>query len=893
MTETLGPKAGTTRAKLTVFSGWAAFTLGAACLAGWITGLRTLASLRPEFIPMAPDTGLLFMALGAVLLSGAYKKGRGIGRSLAFVFAILASCYGALKSAETLLGVDLTFQSALFPDTERLGAIVLGRMSPVTGVLFFLSGLSLLLHLIGRLRRLPREAASGIGAVVFVAGGIAATGYLFGTPFLYGGATVPLAANTAAAFIFLGLGLTAAAGEDSVLMRELSGPSARARLLRGILPIIVLAILLQGLLDTRLARVFKVNQALLSAMLMLVLLTVTVVIVVRIAASVFRSAELAESERRGAEEQLLIKQAALDSSMSAIGLASMDGILIYANKAYLDLWGGGRGDDLLGKPLMDFSGHEEAVQEVVGALMAGKGFIGERVARLMDGREIVVQMTANVVTSPDGRPMCMMASFIDVTERRRAEEELRESETRYRLLAENMKDVVWTLDPETMLFTYVSPSVEALRGYTPEEVLARPVYDALIPEGQEAIRRLLGNGIAQFLAAPGGEQFDINLVSQPCKDGSTVLTEVVTRFYRDEETGKILVHGVTRDISERARAEEALRRSEERFRQIAENEGDFIWEVDADGLYTYANPVVEKILGYRPEELVGKLHFYDLFAPDVREDLKKGALAAFAAKAAFQAFVNPNLRKDGARVILETSGSPILDKAGSLVGYRGSDKDITERVAAEEALRDSVKQKEILMKELQHRVKNSLAMVSGLLGLEMEGIANARCHAAFEKTRTRIRAVSALYERLYRASDIDSVDLRAHLGGLTEELFKTYGSKDVRLTTRLDEVRLDTKRAVTLGLILNELVTNALKYAYPGGAAGEVRVELARTGDGIKLTVADDGAGLPAGLDPATSGGTGMSLVRMLTEEIDGELTFEQQKGTRISLLVGTGSDPS
>ncbi|MBP1660597.1 MAG: multi-sensor hybrid histidine kinase, partial [Candidatus Aminicenantes bacterium] len=575
MTETPGPKTGSTRAKLTVLSGWAAFALGAACLVGWITGLRTLASLRSEFIPMAPDTGLLFMALGAVLFSGAYKKGRGFGRSLAFAFAILASCYGALKSAETLLGVDLTFQNALFPDTERLGAIVLGRMSPVTGVLFFLSGLSLLLHLIGRLRRLPREAASGIGAVVFVAGGIAATGYLFGTPFLYGGATVPLAANTAAAFIFLGLGLTAAAGEDSVLMRELSGPSARARLLRGILPIIVLAILLQGLLDTRLARVFKINQALLSAILMLALLVATVVIVVRITESVFRSAELAESKRRGAEEQLLIKQAAVDSSMSAIGLASMDGILIYANKAYLDLWGGGRGDDLLGKPLMDFSGHEESVQEVVGALMAGKGFIGERVARLMDGREIVVQMTANVVTSPDGRPMCMMASFIDVTER--------------------------------------------------------------------------------------------------------------------------------------ARAEEALRRSEERFRQIAENEGDFIWEVDTDGLYTYANPVVGKILGYRPEELVGKLHFYDLFAPEVQEELKAGALAAFAAKAAFQAFVNPNLRRDGARVILETSGSPILDGAGSLLGYRGSDKDITDRVAAEEALRDSVKQKEILMKELQHRVKNSLA----------------------------------------------------------------------------------------------------------------------------------------------------------------------------------------
>ncbi len=835
---------------------------------------------------MAPDTGLLFMALGAVLFSGAYKKGRGFGRSLAFAFAILASCYGALKSAETLLGIDLTFQSVLFPDTERLGAIVLGRMSPVTGILFFLSGLALLLYLVGRLRRrLLSEAAGGIGAIVFVAGSIAATGYLFGTPLLYGGATVPLAANTAAAFIFLGLGLTAAAGKDSVLMRELSGPSASARLLRGILPIIVLAILLQGLLGTRLAHVLNVNQALLSASLMLVLLAVTVVIVVRIAGSVFRSAELAEAERRGAEEQLLIKEAALASSMSAIGLASMDGILFYANKAYIDLWSGGRADELLGQRLTAFSGHEGPVKEVVEALRAGKGYIGEKVARLKDGREHVVQLSANVVTSPDGRPICMMASFIDVTERRRAEDELRESEKRYRLLAENMKDVIWTLDPEKMFFTYVSPSVEALRGFTPEEVVAKPVYDALLPEGQEAIKQLIRRGVARFLADPDGDNSDINMVEQPRRNGSTVLTEVVTRYFRDERTGKVLVHGVTRDITERARAEEALRRSEERFRQIAENAGEFIWEVDADGLYTYANPVVEKILGFKPDELVGKVHFYDLFAPDVREELKAGALAAFAQKGSFQAFVNPNLRKDGARVILETSGSPILDRDGNLRGYRGADIDITERVRTEEALRDSVALKETLMKELQHRVKNSLAVVSGLLGLEMEGIANARCHAAFEKTRGRIRSVSSLYERLYRASDIDTVDLRAHVGGLAEDLFKTYTPKGVRLTTRLDEVRLDTKRAVPLGLILNELVTNALKYAYTGGATGEIRVELARSDDGIRLSVADDGAGLPRDFDPAESGGTGMSLVRMLAAEIDGELTFERQKGTRISLF--------
>jgi PAS domain S-box-containing protein len=871
--------------KLAVFSGGAVIVLGAAGLAGWVTGSRTLASLRPEYVPMAPDTGFLFLALGVILLSGAYKRIRGLGRSLAVVTANLALFYGALKTAETLLGVDLTFQRVLFPDTGRLGAIVLERMSPVTGLLFFLSGLALLACLLGRARRLSREAAGGLSAGVLVAGGVATTGYLFGTPLLYGGATVPLAATTAGAFLFLGLGLMAAAGKDSFLARGLSGPSASARLLRGILPVIVLAILLEGLLDTRLGDVSGVNTALLSAVLTLTSMAVTVVIVVRIARSVFRRAEEAEAERRAAEEQLLIKEAALASSMSAIGLASMDGILIYANKAYIDLWGGGQSEDLLGKPLTAFSGYEGPVREVIEALMAGKGYVGENVARLKDGKDHTVQLSANVVTSSDGKPVCMMASFLDITERRRAEEDLRQSEKRYRLLAENMKDVVWTLDPETMRFTYISPSIEALLGYTPEEVMARSVYEGRAPEVAAAVAAQMPEGIARFLADPAADHSYRNEVPQPRKDGSIVWTDVVTRFYRDEETGKILVHGVTRDMSERARAEAALRRSEERFKQIAENEGEFIWEVDATGLYTYASPVIEKILGFRPDELVGKVHYYDLFAPDVREELTAGAMAAFACKESFREFVNPNLRKDGARVILATSGSPILDEAGNLLGYRGADQDITERVRAEEALRDSVKQKEILMKELQHRVKNSLAMVSGLLGLGMEAMDDEAARMILSETRARIRSVASLYEQLYGSDDPDSVNLCRYIQRLTELFSKTYivGSERIVFKAGIEEFKLDTKRAVPLGLILNELITNSLKYAYPGHGPGLIHIDLDRSGDSVALGVSDDGPGLPEGFDPNSSGGLGWSLIRMLTEEIGGELSFPSgAPGTRV-----------
>ncbi len=137
------------------------------------------------------------------------------------------------------------------------------------------------------------------------------------------------------------------------------------------------------------------------------------------------------------------------------------------------------------------------------------------------------------------------------------------------------------------------------------------------------------------------------------------------------------------------RTEEALQESEERFRQVAENAEEWIWEVDADVLYTYASPVVEKLLGYKPEEIVGKKHAYDLFHPDDVESLKKAAVEMFAEKKPFFRFLNRNVHKNGRTVMLSTSGVPILDKNGKLLGYRGADTDITDRKQAEEAVRES------------------------------------------------------------------------------------------------------------------------------------------------------------------------------------------------------------
>ncbi len=191
------------------------------------------------------------------------------------------------------------------------------------------------------------------------------------------------------------------------------------------------------------------------------------------------------------------------------------------------------------------------------------------------------------------------------------------------------------------------------------------------------------------------------------------------------------------EIAERKKAEAALRKSEERFKAVAESAGDWIWEVNTKGLYTYSNHVVEKVLGYKPEEIVGKKYFYDFFAPDVKEELKKAAFEAFARGESFRGFVNPNVHKDGSIVILETTGTPIVDDKGNLCGYRGA-RDVTERKKVEEALKESEQRLTIILNSIltgvvivdaeMHEIVDCNPLAAQMIGLPKEGIIGRVCH---------------------------------------------------------------------------------------------------------------------------------------------------------------------
>jgi len=255
-----------------------------------------------------------------------------------------------------------------------------------------------------------------------------------------------------------------------------------------------------------------------------------------------------------------------------------------------------------------------------------------------------------------------------------------DSERVFRDLFENSPDAIFVEDPDGNVLD-VNPAACRLHGVDRETLIGRNVLDLVPPDRTDEVSRDFAR-----LAAGGLDHVESYSWTE---DGRAVPVELRVSRFNYAGSPALLLH--VRDVTDRKRAEAALRESETRFRQVAENALEWIWEVDTEGLYTYASPTAETILGYKNEEIVGKKHFYDLFHPEDREQTKKTAFGVFAEKRPFREFVNRNVHKDGQTVWLSTSGVPILDEEGDLVGYRGADTDITDHKRAEEALRQSEK----------------------------------------------------------------------------------------------------------------------------------------------------------------------------------------------------------
>ena len=283
--------------------------------------------------------------------------------------------------------------------------------------------------------------------------------------------------------------------------------------------------------------------------------------------------------------------------------------------------------------------------------------------------------SANPQRLPNGN-VIWNGVMLDITELKLAEQMLREREAFQSLLMDTIPSPVYYKDRKGR-YLGCNQAFEALFGQPKGELIGKDVAAISSPD-LAALSRMKD---AELLANPGTQVYESRLMDAKGNPHDVVFHKASIIDAQGAVAGLI---GILLDITARKRAERTLQESEDRFKQVSESAEEWIWEMDAAGLYTYSSPVVEKILGYKPEELVGKKCFHELFAPEVREEIRKAAEGRTARKEPFRRLSNPVLHKDGRTVILETTGMPILDRDGNLLGYRGADTDITSRRRAEE-----------------------------------------------------------------------------------------------------------------------------------------------------------------------------------------------------------------
>jgi PAS domain S-box-containing protein len=349
-----------------------------------------------------------------------------------------------------------------------------------------------------------------------------------------------------------------------------------------------------------------------------------------------------------------------------------------------------------------------------------------------DGRVLNVMLSSRLIMYEGDN--AILGTVIDITERKQLEEALRGSEEKLGRIFGSSPDPIVVSSSDAKVLD-CNPAALKTFGYsTKSEVIDRNVFE-FFAETERA------RG-AENLAREGENARNIEYIFQ-AKNGREFVGELsISPVF--QPSGKITCFVSTiKDLTERREKEKALRESEERFKQVAENAEEWIWEVDAHGMYTYSSPLVEKILGYKPEEIVGKKRFYDLFHPENREQLMNTALKLFKQKQPIHDFINKNMHSNGEAVWLSTSGVPILDQQGKLVGYRGTDTNITERKKAEENLEKSEKEKSavlnsmselVIHQDLKHRVLWVNRKAANSVNMNDEQLRGRYCHELWAKS---------------------------------------------------------------------------------------------------------------------------------------------------------------
>ncbi len=447
---------------------------------------------------------------------------------------------------------------------------------------------------------------------------------------------------------------------------------------------------------------------------------------------------------------------------------------------------------------------------------------------------------------------------------------LKESEESLRAIVEASLDAIIVINEDGRVVLF-NPAAENLFLYSQDEVLNKPAEMLLhdIVVGCED----MGKRVQCRFKRKDGKIFDAEVAMA---EGQTNGTRLIV----------MSIH----DITERKQVEDALKESEERFRSIVEAAIDAIVLADSKGNIISCNKSTERIFLYDIKELVGKpltILMPEKYREAHRKEFER-LLTTDESHVIGKVVELEGLRKDGSEFPIELSLASWTTKNETF--YSAIIRDISERKEAEKKLKASLKEKEVLLREIHHRVKNNMQIISSLLRLQSANIKQKEYLEIFRDSQNRIMSMALIHEKLYRSEDFTRINFNEYIKELVSELLHSYKASDrITLHVDTDSVALDVDSAVPCGLIINELVTNSIKYAFPNNKPGEISISLHRNNEGeVELVVSDNGIGIPDTVDIRKTDSLGLRLVTLLAEnQLGGRIDLNTNNGTEFKIRFG------
>lgn len=603
--------------------------------------------------------------------------------------------------------------------------------------------------------------------------------------------------------------------------------------------------------------------------------------------------KLYESAIKESEERFKLLS---DVTLESILLCENDKI-VDINDRFLEMYGYISREEVIGMNIFDFvvpEQHAIVRKRTNSVINETSEFTHIR----KDGSKFIVESRSEVIKLNDRNVMVYAVN--DITARKIAQEELVKSEQNYRKLVEILPDGLVIHDNGKIIF--VNP--EALNLFDCQrksDLIGQQLLDYIHPEDRDKTQKRIdqvqkGRDKADYTESRILSKLGVVKTVEGCQvpynlDGKPVVKLVVRNIsdrkrVEKEKLRAELAEETSRqlqiEINERKAVERKLRLAQQFTRSIIDSSLDMICASDVNNSITEFNHAAQQTFGYTLEEAFD-LDPMKIFAtPEDAERVRK----AMESEGHFSGEIN-NVRKSGEVFPVFLSASVLINQQGERVGEMGISRDITELKNTEKFLKASLKEKEVLLKEVHHRVKNNLQVISSILNLQTSYVSDVSTLDILKECQNRIKSMSFIHESLYQSRDLSDVNFSSYIQNLCSNLHYSYSMRGraIQMNFDIENVFLKLDTAIPCGLIINELVSNSFKYAFVGREEGELLVSLkAIWGNDFELIVQDNGIGLPDNFNVEQTDSLGLQLVITLVDQIRGDLLVDSQNGVKYTI---------